>query len=141
MSIIYDALQKTQQNRRVQNDDPETAEVVAVSRFDWKDMVLIFLIITLLLTTSTLMFFHHKRFFARPVVAVAPLPAPPVEIPLPKLVLNGIFMSDQEQFAMINNHPFHMGDVVEGMKIVDIGNNSVKLQNEHHSIILEVMAS
>ena len=53
-----------------------------------------------------------------------------------KLVLNGVLLGDQEKIALINNQPYHLGDSIEGMKIVNIELNSITLQDGVRMMVL-----
>lgn len=53
-------------------------------------------------------------------------------------ILSGVFLSQQERMAIINNQTFHVGDVVDGMKIVRIDLNKVTLQKDTQRLVLEV---
>ena len=145
MSIIYDALRKTQENRENIRDPQEMTGKTSVMKsnrnFEWPDIFLLGSIGALLILLIAI-YLTHLSFTpdAKKVAVVTPpaVPAVTEPTPLPKLVLNGVFLSDHEQIAMINNQTYHFGDIVSGLKIVDIQGSSVKLQNEHHSIVLAV---
>lgn len=53
--------------------------------------------------------------------------------------LNGVFLSDSEKVAMIDNRFFNIGDVVDGMKIIAIHAEGVKLENESGIVELRVV--
>lgn len=79
------------------------------------------------------------------VASVQSLPVKPVVLQetnsLPsnsKLILNGVLISGEEKMALINNQVFHLGDLVEGMKIVSIEMNNVKLQAGKQIVELRV---
>lgn len=55
-----------------------------------------------------------------------------------KLILNGVMISGLEKIALINSQPYHVGDIVLGMKIVAIEFNSVKLQEGNDIFELRV---
>ncbi len=54
------------------------------------------------------------------------------------LTLNGVMITGAERIVLINNQPFHLGDIVHGMKIVSIDINSVKLQEGQNIFELKV---
>lgn len=54
------------------------------------------------------------------------------------LTLNGVLISGADKVALINNQAFHLGDVVDGMKIVGIDSTSVKLQRGNQVVELRV---
>lgn len=55
-----------------------------------------------------------------------------------KHTLNGVFVSDDEKVAMVNNRFFNMGDSIDGMKIVSIEPDKIKLQNENGMMELRI---
>jgi type II secretory pathway component PulC len=54
--------------------------------------------------------------------------AKPKEQPKPALVLNGIFSSGEEGYALINNQIVKVGDVVDGAKVARIDLDGVQLE-------------
>ncbi|MBI4707884.1 MAG: hypothetical protein HY761_08175 [Candidatus Omnitrophica bacterium] len=52
---------------------------------------------------------------------------PVVEIPLPKLTLQGIIWGGEFPQAIINNNVVKVGDMVEGVKVLNIDKNGVTL--------------
>jgi hypothetical protein len=90
---------------------------------------------------------------ALPVSEQTPLPPPPFithpvaeKPPIPeikpllstRLTLNGVMISGDEKVALINNQAFHLGDVVDGMRIVAIEFNNIKLQSGNEVFELRV---
>lgn len=150
MSIIYNALQKIQQNRE---NDSATSNQEMMSRDDWID-VGIALIIAILL--AVLMIAHYPQFnkntLIKPTAIAFSLPnSVPLTKPIPKVRvaldvaeyknqhrLNGVFISEEEKMAMINNHFFNLGDIVDGLKIVNIEFDRIKLKNEQGSLELRI---
>lgn len=53
-----------------------------------------------------------------------------------KFILNGVFISDNEKIALINNQPYHEGETIQGLKIVSIAMDSVKLADDKNSFVL-----
>ena len=53
-----------------------------------------------------------------------------------KLVLNGVFLSDKEKIALINNRSFRLGDSLAGMKIIAIDTDSIRLLSSDNKVIL-----
>lgn len=53
-----------------------------------------------------------------------------------KFDLSGTFLSDHDRIALINNRTLHVGDTVNGMLITAIDLNSVTLKNEDATLIL-----
>ena len=57
-----------------------------------------------------------------------------------KFILNGVFLSDDEKVALINNQSYHVGDTLDGMKIVGIDLNSVKFKLSNQILVLKASA-
>lgn len=55
---------------------------------------------------------------------------------VPHLSLNGVFISEKIKMAMINNHMYKTGDLVEGMKIISIRYQRVVLADGERKIVL-----
>jgi hypothetical protein len=53
-----------------------------------------------------------------------------------KHTLNGVYLSTDEKIALINNQFFHLGDLVDGMKIVSIESNRIILRHADNALIL-----
>lgn len=53
-----------------------------------------------------------------------------------RLMLNGVLISDEQKIALINNQPYHLGDMVDDMEIVSIELNTVTLKNAFHTMVL-----
>lgn len=142
MSIIYDALQKTQKNREV------VSATIDASSKDQPDrrlkLALAFLLPLVAVLVLALIYFIYKSQ-SHPVspakmvaTKINPLPVR-VQKPLPNkanFVLNGTFISDQSKIAMINDQMFKIGDHVDGMEIVDIQYGKVKLKIDN--MVLEL---
>lgn len=60
--------------------------------------------------------------------------------PLPSLVLNGIFLSENECYALINNRIVEEGDTIEGATVVEITTNEVELDEDGKIIKLSTAA-
>jgi type II secretory pathway component PulC len=56
-------------------------------------------------------------------------------------VLSGVYLSDDEKIALINNKFFHLGDVVDGMKLVSIEANRIVLRYADNALILQTEQS
>lgn len=143
MSIIYKALEKTQRNLIHKRDNYRERP--------WLDMVLYAIIICLLLVVGFAYYPKIKKYFHKPIVVQKTIVAAPVAVAIKnavpteiayqgKLILNGVFMSDQEKIALINNQPMHVGDSVEGKKIISIDLNKVKLQDQSNILILKAIS-
>lgn len=130
LSIIYDALKKSQ-NKRTQNK-PKVK--VARRSFKLSRMQLIILLTgtCLFLIAAAINMTDNTTLNLRmaknkPVIKTTPIP---------KLKLDGVFLSDSETLAMINKHSYHIGDALHGMKVVNITLDTVTLQNAQKSIVL-----
>ncbi len=139
MSIIYDALQKTQRNRSG-NKDINLDHINRKIRF--LDRGLLIAIILLLVMVGyayhPLLTMHLHVTKTKPVVIAAPQTVEAAAPP--NMVLNGVLMSDNNQTALINNQFYHIGDSVNGMKIINIELNNVKLQQGNQVVILRTSA-
>lgn len=57
---------------------------------------------------------------------------------LPTLFLNGIFSSDGDNLALINNHIVKEGDLISGVRVLRIYANKVELDADGQKITLRV---
>jgi hypothetical protein len=170
VSIIYNALQKAQQNR--QNETKKKSRATP-----WLDRILISVAAVLFAvgtyssisdriehvkhadTTATKQTVAAPIALAAPAVAVAasvtpklPAPAEVAEIAqaTPETshnmnptdyksshVLGGVYLSNEEKIALINNKFFHLGDTVDGMKLVSIEANRIILRYADNALILQ----
>ncbi len=163
MSIIYEALQKTHDERQTASLPQEN-----MTRDDWID-VGISLVIAFLL--ATLMVAHYPQFNtksdnnsigkktlinnAKPMEQTAAIlkipddtiPAAPQNIEKPvdaaafqsKHTLNGVYVSEAEKVAMVNNRFFYIGDNIDGMKVTGIELDKIKLENQNGIVELRVV--
>lgn len=135
MSIIYDALRKSQQARAAK------AAPIAVARrlpkIQRKNIIITLLILTCIFTILAVVTIpggpslklpsllgHNK---AQPAAIVASAP---------RLMLDGVFLSDTEKMAMINRRSYHEGDSINGMKVISIAFDQVKLRGNSRSVTL-----
>jgi type II secretory pathway component PulC len=65
----------------------------------------------------------------------AAMPEEPVK-PKKKFILSGIFFSDNDGYALVNNQIIRENDSIEGAKVKKITANSVELNNEGEIITL-----
>jgi hypothetical protein len=123
VSIIYEALKKTQRNREVRN--MPARERVAARNLDWLDKSLVAFIVLLVLFIMYLylpQIVKHKKVQPVAVVATpaavvtARVAAPAVVNEAPQtaipatasnLILNGVLLSTNVKVALINNKTFH----------------------------------
>lgn len=75
-----------------------------------------------------------------PVSVNAPSLSPPVEkqINASTFTLNGIFFSENEGYAIINNQIVKTGDFIEGLKVARIDENEVELESEGSTVKLKM---
>ncbi|MDR3491690.1 MAG: hypothetical protein P4M12_06555 [Gammaproteobacteria bacterium] len=160
MSIIYDALQKTQKKRAPVMAAEKPVEKIIVStpekdtvsvhdnHFEWID-ILLFITITCLVFAIIFLAQHkYKNYVNQKKIEQALLMKTKqneFQIQLRNIykkshVLNGVFISSGDQVALINNKSFHLGDNVDGMKLVSLELNKVKLQNADSVLVLNVFA-
>lgn len=142
MSIIYDALQKTQHNRAEIRDSYQDK---MSNRIDMLDKG-IFITIVVLIVMVAFTYFprvvkHYSGHATHQTVAVIkPIKKAPVQVSL-NLVLNGVLLAgrDADSVAIIDNQTYHIGDLVRGMKVVSIESNGVKLQRGNEYAILRTV--
>lgn len=135
MSIIYDALQKTQQTRK---QEILTAPIAKTSRLKLKKLV--YLSASLLLALIFLQIYHHTQLNPLPIRQIGqqkPVAAAPTRT---KLVLDGVYISESTKLAMINHHMYHIGEQIEGMQIVSINHQSIHLRKGNEIVLLTLTA-
>jgi hypothetical protein len=149
VSIIYEALQKTQNNRSI---EPKAKLKNSFRHVKWFDMGMLMIIILLFTIVLYAYFPYLKKAFthtqAKPNLAKT-VPAMTKKNVASKttptlfatgksgnIILNGVFLSDQDNFAMINNQALHVGDIIEGMTITKIEFDKVQLHDEKMNLIL-----
>jgi hypothetical protein len=158
LSIIYDALKKSQKARATQSPQPRRQlrmpnipnmprmpripriPRISVMKVNRKNMILMLLILTSLFIMAMMLtvqdppgashLFAQEQFVKKPLLAKASTTSSP------RLMLEGVFLSDNEQLAMINHHSYHVGDKVNGMQVVNIALDEVTLQDKKHSVVL-----
>lgn len=146
MSIIYEALKKTQRNREYRS--MPARERIAVRNLDWLDKGLVGTIFLLSFIILWMYIPHMVRhhapltaaFTAKAVTPVSQQAQAPVQqeaaIATNNLTLNGVLLSDSDKIALINNRTYHVGDNVEGLKIVSIEFDNVRLRKGHNLVTL-----
>lgn len=58
-----------------------------------------------------------------------------------KIAFEGVFLSDNAKIALINKQSLHVGDVIDGMRVVAINQDTVDLQNANGTIELKAGAT
>lgn len=110
----------------------------------WFDGGLVALIISLLIAAVYIYIprVNHKNTIAtpapsslNPTLAQLKKETTPNAINL-KYHLNGVFLSEKDSIAMINDRAYKLGDMLNGMKIVSISLHKVMLQNDDEVIEL-----
>ena len=155
MSIINDALKKTEESIH-RNSRKETTKLVKKSKV--RSYLLYILIFALGIFLSSLIFKMIKDKIEPAHINQADKITPKLDqksqtpqtipatiaTPLPeeqnkvekKFILNGIFFSDNDGYALVNNQIIREGDLVDGAKVEKITVNSVVLSNEGKIITL-----
>lgn len=80
----------------------------------------------------------HSENIAKPVVESKIIPVGD-EIYQSKHILNGVFVSEDEKVAMVDNRFFSIGDSIDGMKVISIESDKIKLQNNSGVIELRIV--
>lgn len=155
MSIINEALKKTEESIQ-RNSLKETTGPDKKPRF--KPYLFYILIFVVGLFLSSLIFTIINRKIQSPHMPEPPKAAPTLgkesqagqtlptvtPTPLPKeqdkpekdFILNGIFFSDNDGYALVNNQIIRENDLVDGAKVEKITVNTVELNNEGEIITL-----
>lgn len=148
MSIIYDALKKVEQSANGKNI---TTKITEDDKKQYLRNYLLYGAVVLLGVFTASLFF--SLFSKKPIPPKLPLPAPaPSPLPMavtatPALeqevkpreasfVLNGIFFSENEGYALINNRIVKIGDEIEGATVVRITSDQVELKQANTSRLL-----
>ncbi len=157
MSIINEALKKTEQNIQ---KNAEKVNLPVSSKPGPLPVLLYTLILLAGLFLGNIMF-NLLRYKVKPAntsassqqpLVLTALPAAPAlpseekkipETSLPQnnqaLVLNGIFFSDNDGYALINNQIVRENDLVDGAKVIKIAANNVELDREGKIITLSTL--
>ncbi len=144
MSIIYDALTKVQRSKKF-----------SAKRKSWFDRLLILTI--LILSFMLIGLYTSNKIERKAASAKASAKKPTLTqssnvntAPAPKLtqidysgqvILNGIFISDSDKFAIINNKTVHIGDNIGDKKITAINYSHIILQDNTHWYVINNKAN
>jgi len=148
MSIINEALKKTEQ--RIQQNNSLPAKLPGPKPFL---LYILILLAGIYLSSFIFSLLGHKIKTAqapKPQAAIAiqqpavlsPLPEQPVlakeekKAPEAAFVLNGIFFSDNDGYALINNQIVRENESVDGSKVKKITANTVELDSQGKLITL-----
>ncbi len=127
MSIIYEALKKV---------DIKGGDAPPLPRSPASPRITMRIVISLAAAGSTIVLFCTAQgIFSSPPKAETtttpvgpPAPAVVQNTKMPEILLNGIFYSGNETYALINNKIVKTGDDVEGALVRDIQADSVELE-------------
>ncbi len=154
MSIINDALKKTEENLQKNTQPPQNQKPIRTGR---RIVLLYILILVAGLFLGNFIFNLLKNkiqptppkpkktaALAVPEAAKASLPAaqPGITAPLEQkttadnFILSGIFLSEEENYALVNNKIVRESDFVNGAKIEKITFNTVELDTGEEKITL-----
>lgn len=169
MSIIYDALKKTQAQRAAADFEKLMVTPVAESPVIPATVAAD----TTTVSPTVLVTSHSDQAEAQPQEAVrhymsrstvllivmvivmsvalahlslthVPAPQPVIAKPLPphlhklKMQLDGVFLGGKDKRAMINHNLFSEGEQIDGLRIVAIEEERVKLQDDQHTLELHM---
>lgn len=159
MSIIYDALKKAEKTINLnQKATPDTTD--KHHKFVYQVYILYAIVACVGLVIGNMIFgfLSHKKSSslkqtegiqavkndrvtqAKPVVAMPSETAPSLSIgiknkPKVSLILNGVFFSENEGYALINNRIVKEGEEIEGLIVTRVNLNEVELAAKDGSII------
>lgn len=120
MSIIYEALNKTQQKR----ETIVSSQITSKPNKKWYNLR-IYLFTSIGIGAIGLAYMAYSNYGA----------ATDINAMIDKpLVLNGVFLIGSDKYAMINNEEYKVGDKINNMSIVSIDMNNVKLQSASRQI-------
>lgn len=149
MSIIYEALKKSQKIRSASKPEPKVKAIPAKRHGNARNhLIITLLFLTCLFTIYMAATMPHGKLLpslsmtkktinhdAAAATKRALAKREPVFI-IPKLRLDGVFLSNREKMAMIDNKAYHLGDEVKGMKLVSITLDKVKLKHKKQTLTL-----
>ncbi len=157
MSIVYDALTKTQKN--IENRRHIFSQNNQTRNFNWFNALLLSIIFGL--TILALVAYYPKLSHILPnpfanqskkkgitaptnqLIASQAARLPTVDSPLSEIMyqgslqLSGVFISEQEKIAVINGQSIHIGDIVDGKKIISIDYEKVRLQDKNRIFVIK----
>jgi len=149
VSIINEALRKTQQLRKMEKtrrektydtqrqeiapelQKPLFADAYAITNHLTRQKIMSmfsskmagYLLVSGLLVIMAVAGYQHAKNSNQPVMASAVNARE-------KMAFTGVFVSDNSRIAVINKQSFHLGDTVNGMKIVAINQDTIDLQQK-----------
>lgn len=155
MSIIYDALKKVEEAKRI----TYPKEIIKEDKSKYKIYLIYGLIVCFGVFIASIFLGRFSKPLETNIHQVAkdlpqiektlaePIPKPIVPISTPlsveskeesliSFVLNGIFFSEDEGYALINNQIAKVGDVIEGARVLRISLDEVELESKGSTIKL-----
>ncbi|GEM_PF-4052406 len=153
MSIINDALKKTQMQRK--NEKEKRAEAIAAQAGSSKPeqnpgsnpgpqkpaRMTLWIVASMLTIAGLLVIIDLTNTQGIEAVKHFAMAAVNKTRNKFKLVLDGVIVSDDTRIALINKQPMQLGDSVNGMKIVAINMDTIRLQNEKGIVELKTGAT
>ncbi len=142
MSIIYDALKKVEESKEVE----ASLKVSRLKHSNFKYYAAYFMVVVLGVAVARIIFSFSLKAVSSPAAAkektvltsvLAPNPQavipPVVEEPkkiarYEKFVLNGIFYSEQDSYAIVNNQVVKEGDIINEAVVAKINENNVLMR-------------
>ena len=139
MSIIYDALKKSQKARASNVSRIRVARIPKNRRAQMIAVLLLLTSLFIIVATIKLSAQQPKTIImqsARAIKLPTPIKTAAASVAAPRVLLDGVFLSDKEKLAMINHRAYHEGDLINGMQIVNIAFDEVTLKNSARSLTL-----
>lgn len=133
MSVIFNALQKVQEETAL----GEKSQSKKSKKIKWS-MLLAFFALLIASFLLIILFFNIKQISFKkeqPKPPVLVKPAPKVKL---NLTLNGVIVSKHLKIAMINNHPYHLGEHLGHLIVSKIEQDRVVLSGAEEIRILQL---
>jgi hypothetical protein len=150
VSIINEALKKTQQQRKQAKEKRAHAVAVEASMDQpeetWRSnpnpsRMALWMIASLLTVAASLAIIevsNYQGFTNIKQIVLAGMNKSKSKV---SVALDGVIVSDNTRIAFINKQAMHVGDVVNGMTIVAINLDTIRLQNEKEIVELNTGAT
>lgn len=129
MSIIYEALKKTQDNRQTIHKE------VVIPRNN-KTLMILLLMFGILISA----FFVYEKFGVTGENSTKSMKQVALNKEHPAIQISGTFLSDKIRMAMINHELYHVGDTVGDLKIIGIESDKVEFRNDKGDVAVKVTA-
>lgn len=121
VSIIYNALKKTQEQR----ENPQNFQ----SKIKWKRWTIRALLLISVISISIYCFYQF-----RPLVITYFSASRAPEKMTALMKLDGVYLSRAHKIAMINQQMYTLGSDINNLKIIEIDDNHILLQDAHRHI-------